>query len=90
MNHIRYLFNSLEQAEIKVNLFIEQNGKADFIWLDKFTKTSAEFNNEGVETVAATFTASYSLDVFWHDLTDSPYGWKSYEINPKNPKHTIF
>ena len=89
----RYLFNSFEQAEIKVNSFLQQNGKADFVWLDSFVETNAEYengNSEGVEIVAATFTESYSLDVFWHDLTESPYGWKSYEIEPNNPKHTIF
>ena len=86
----RYLFNSLEQAEAKVNLFLEQDGKADFIWLDRFVKTNPKYNEEGFEIVAATFTESYSLDVFWHDLIESPYGWESYEINPKNPKHTIF
>ena len=86
----RYLFNSFEQAEAKVNLFLEQDGKADFVWLDKFIKTNAEHNDEYSEIISATFTKSYSLDVFWHELTDSPYGWKSYEIEPNNPSHTIF
>ena len=86
----RYLFNSLEQTQVKVNLFLEQEGKADFVWLNRFVKTNPEYNNEGVEIVAATFTESYSLDAIFHDLTDSPYGWKTYEIEPNNPKHTIF
>tara|TARA_R110000782_G_scaffold229640_1_gene316018 strand:- start:363 stop:632 length:270 start_codon:yes stop_codon:yes gene_type:complete len=86
----RYLFNSFNQTETKVNSFLEQDGKADFVWLDRFVKTKAEYNDEGVEIVAAIYTESYSLDVFWHELTESPYGWKSYEIEPNNPKHTIF
>ena len=86
----RYLFNSFEQAEVKVNSFLEQGGKSDFVWLDKFVKTIAEFDNEGVEIVAATFTESYSLDAYWHDLTESPYGWKTYEVEPNNPRHIIF
>ena len=86
----RYLFNSFEQTETKVNSFLEQGGKGDFIWLDKFVKTTAEFDNEGVEIIAATFTESYSLDVYWHDLTESPYGWKTYEVEPNNPRHIIF
>ena len=89
----RYLFNSFEQTEIKVNSFLEQGGKADFVWLDRFIETNAEYENgdfEGVKIVEETYTESYSLDVFWHDLTESPYGWKTYEIEPNNPKHTIF
>jgi hypothetical protein len=88
--HKRYLFTGKEQAEKKVNLFLEENEKADFVWLDKFELTQAEYDKKGVEIVKATFTKSYSLDVVWHDLTESPYGWKSYEVEPNNPKHVIF
>ena len=86
----RYLFNSLEQAQLKITSFLEQDGKADFVWLDRFIKTNAEYNNQGAEIVAATFTESYSLDAMFHDLIESPYGWKTYEIEPNNPKHVIF
>jgi hypothetical protein len=90
MIYKRYLLTSKEQAEKKVNLFLEENGKADFVWLDKFEITQGEYNDKGVEIVSPTFTKSYSLDVVWHELTESPYGWKSYEVEPNNPKHVIF
>jgi hypothetical protein len=90
MIHKRYLFTGKEQAEKKVNLFLEENGKADFIWLDKFQLTEAEYDKKGVEIVAPTFTKSYSLDAVWHELTESPYDLKSYEVEPNNPKHVIF
>tara|TARA_R110000782_G_scaffold10426_1_gene32582 strand:+ start:915 stop:1184 length:270 start_codon:yes stop_codon:yes gene_type:complete len=86
----RYLFNSFKQTETKVNSFLEQGGKADFVWLDKFIETNPKYNDKGIEIVSSTYTESYSIDVFWHDLIESPYGWKSYEIEPNNPKHKIF
>jgi hypothetical protein len=93
MIYKRYLFNSKEQAESKVNAFIVndvQTVKADFIWLDKFSLTNGEYNEKGIEIVAPTFTELYSLDVLWHDLNDSPHGWKSYEIEVNTPMHVIF
>jgi hypothetical protein len=93
MIYKRYLFTSKEQAESKVNAFIVddvQTVKADFVWLDKFELTQGKYDEKGVEIVAPTFTKSYSLDAVWHNLTESPYGWKSYEVEPNNPKHVIF
>tara|TARA_R110000822_G_scaffold207031_1_gene343200 strand:+ start:193 stop:489 length:297 start_codon:yes stop_codon:yes gene_type:complete len=97
MIYKRYQFNDKQQAEEKVSAFIEVNEqgeevqtiKASFIWLDKFEKVNGTYNEQGEEITAPIFTDSYSLDVVWDDLDKSPYGWKSYEINPKNPKHKV-
>ena len=97
MIYKRYLFNDKQQAEHKVSAFTEVNEqgeevqtvKASFIWLDKFEKVNVTYNEQGEEITAPIFTDSYSLDVVWDDLEQSPYGWKSYEINPKNPKHKV-
>ena len=98
MIYKKYLFNSKEQAETKVDAFTELNEegekvqtvKAEFIWLDKFVLTQGEYDEEGVEIVAPIFTDGYALDVVWYDLDESPYGWKSYEIEPLNPRHVIY
>lgn len=98
MIYKKYLFNSKEQAQSKVDAFTELNEqggkiqtiKADFYWLDKFVLTEGEYNEEGVEVVAPTFTEGYAIDVIWHDLEESPYGWKTYEIEPLTPRHIIF
>ena len=97
MIYKRYLFKDKQQAEQKVSAFTEVNEqgqevqtvKASFIWLDKFVKVNGEYNEQGEEITAPIFTESYSLDVVWDDLEKSPYGWKSYEIEPKNPKHKV-
>tara|TARA_R110000772_G_scaffold188838_2_gene299924 strand:- start:1640 stop:1936 length:297 start_codon:yes stop_codon:yes gene_type:complete len=98
MIYKKYLFNSKEQAETKVDAFTELNEegekvqtvKADFIWLDKFVLTEGEYDEEGVEIVAPTFTPPYSLDVVWHDLDESPSDWVSFEIEPLTPRHVIY
>ena len=98
MIYKKYLFNSKEQAETKVDAFTELNEegekvqtvKAELIWLDKFVLTQGEYDEDGVEIVAPIFTDGYAIDVVWYDLDESPYGWKSYEIEPNTPKHVIF
>jgi len=30
-----------------------------------------------------------AVDVLWEDITESPYGWKTYEINPANPWNRV-
>mgnify|MGYP003650471987 CR=1 FL=1 len=97
MIYKRYQFKTKKQAEKKVSAFIKVNEdgdkvqtiKASFIWLDKFAKVNGTYSEDGKEITAPIFTAPYSLDVVWNDLYESPYGWKSFEIEPKNPKHTI-
>ena len=97
MIYRRYQFNDKARAEQKVSAFIEVNEqgeevqtiKASFIWLDKFEKVNGTYNEQGEEITAPIFTDSYSLDVVWDNLEKSPYGWKSYEIEPKNPKHKV-
>ena len=98
MVYKRYRFNDKAQAETKVDAFMTvneegekvQNVNASFIWLDKFVKVNGTYNEDGEEITAPIFTDPYSLDVVWNDLDESPYGWKSYEIEPLNPKHKIF
>jgi len=30
-----------------------------------------------------------AVDVLWEDITESPYGWKTYEINPAQPWNRV-
>ena len=45
---------------------------------------------QGVEIVAPTYSEGYALDVVWHNLEESPYGWKTYETEPDNPLHKLY
>tara|TARA_R110001632_G_C11149193_1_gene397165 strand:- start:65 stop:331 length:267 start_codon:yes stop_codon:yes gene_type:complete len=87
MAYIRYEFNDKEQAEAKI--LAQEGVNAAFIKLNKFVMTEGTYNNEGVELTAPIFSEGYALDVLWRDLDASPYGWKSYEVEPSNPKHIL-
>lgn len=98
MIHKRYEFNDQEQAEEKIDTFFDvdeegnkvQNIKADFIKLNKFILVQGEYDEDGEEITPPVLTEGYAVDVLWKELDESPYGWKSYEVEPKNPKHKIF
>jgi len=87
-----------EQQDSKIEKFFDideegnkiPNERASFIYLDKFVVTQGEYDEEGVEIVAPTYNEDYALDVVWHNLEESPYGWKTYETEPNNPLHKLF
>ena len=98
MIYKRYEFNDQEQAEEKIDAFFDldedgnkvQNIKASFIKLNKFALEQGEYDEQGNELVAPVLSSGFAVDVLWNDLDESPYGWKSYEVEPSNPKHRIF
>ena len=87
MIYLRYEFNDKEQAEEKIAKLEDVN--AAFIKLNKFVMTEGTYNSEGVEITAPVMSEGYAVDVLWRDLDASPYGWKSYEVEPSNPKHKL-
>ena len=89
MIYLRYEFNDKAQAETKI-LAQGEDVNASFIVLDKFVLTEGVYDSEGVELTAPVFSEGYALDVLWRDLDASPYGWKSYEVTPTEPKHKLF
>ena len=97
MIHKRYKFKDKTQAVNKIdNLFvIDDDGnttpKSKFAVIDlgKFILQDEEVDEGGDVITETIFTDGYAIDVVWHDLEESPYGWKSYEITPDNPKHKI-
>ena len=98
MIYKRYEFNDQVQAEEKIDVFFDldeegnkvPNTKAHFIKLNKFVLIQGEYDSEGLEVVAPVISTGYAVDVLWEEFDESPYGWKSYEVAPLNPKHKIF
>ena len=98
MIYKRYEFNDQEQAEEKIEAYFDideegnkvQNVKAAFIKLNKFVLEQGEYDEQGEEITPPVLSEGYAVDVLWNELDESPYGWKSYEVEPKNPKHKIF
>lgn len=89
MIYIRYEFNDKAQAESKI-LAQGEDVNASFIKLNKFVMTEGTYDEDGVEITAPVFSTGYALDVLWRDLDASPYGWKSFEVTPTEPKHKLF
>ena len=93
MIYLRYEFNDKEQADSKIEAFNNEeeqlNKDAAFIRLNKFVITEGTYDSEGVEITAPVMSTGYAVDVLWRDLDASPYGWKSYEVTPSNPKHKL-
>ena len=87
MIYLRYEFNDKTQAAAKIAKLEDVN--AAFIKLNKFVMTEGTYDSEGVEITAPILSEGYALDVLWRDLDASPYGWKSYEVEPSNPKHKL-
>lgn len=94
----KYEFNSQEQAEQKIADLphIEVDGesylegshtivKLGYIWIEEPTyDVDGNIETDGVKS------DKYSLDVLWDSLDESPYGWKSYEVEPQgNGVHTF-
>jgi len=98
MIYKRYEFNDQEQAESKMDSFFDldqdgnkvQNVKASFIKLNKFVLEQGEYDEAGEEVIPPILSSGYAMDVLWNDLDESPYGWKSYEVEPESPKHRLF
>ena len=98
MIHKRYTFTDKAQADSKISKFFDideegnkiPNERASFIYLDKFVLVKGEYDEQGVEIVAPTYSEGYALDVVWHNLEESPYGWKTYETEPDNPLHKLY
>tara|TARA_B110000503_G_C7166413_1_gene422070 strand:+ start:450 stop:716 length:267 start_codon:yes stop_codon:yes gene_type:complete len=88
MIYIRYEFNDKAQADSKIDA--QEDVNASFIKLDKFVMTEGVNDEEGVEITAPVFSEGYALDVLWRELDASPYGWKSFEVTPTEPKHKLF
>ena len=82
MIHKRYTFVDKAQADSKIEKFFDideegnkiPNERASFIYFPngKFVLVQGEYNEEGVEIVAPTYTVGYALDVVWHNLEESP------------------
>jgi len=87
MIYLRYEFNDKEQAEEKIAKLEDVN--ASFIKLNKFVLEEGTYNEEGEELTPPVLSEGYAIDVLWRELDASPYGWKTYEVEPNTPKHKL-
>jgi hypothetical protein len=96
----KYEFNTQEQAEEKIadlphiedelsgESYLEDNHtivKLGYLYIEQPTfDADGEIEAEGIQS------DKYSIDVLWDGLDESPYGWKTYEVEPEgNGVHTF-
>jgi len=81
LTYIRYEFNDKAQAISKMDAFftIDEDGNRkiqDGVWF----KDLGHINS----------STKYAIDAQWRFLDESPYGWKTYEVNPSKPVHELY
>ena len=95
----KYEFNSEAQALEKINALpyiTDEDGNKhlkdnhSIVKLGNLILNIPEYDEDLNEIVAPIYSEKYSVDVMWDNLNESPYGWKSYEIQVEgNGVHTF-
>ena len=77
----KYEFDSLEQANSKINALGEEHNHT-IVRLGNIVLEQGEYDEEGNVTKEAVYSLKYSVDVMWMGLEKHPYGWgtKAIEI----------
>ncbi|NRA78738.1 MAG: hypothetical protein HRU18_11060 [Pseudoalteromonas sp.] len=98
MKYLRYEFKDEEQFESKLSSLPHEDvdgesvlsESASIIKLGHLVLKDAVYGDGDEIVEEAVISDKYAVDVMWNDLDESPYGWKSYEVYPKNPKHKLY
>lgn len=83
----KYLFESAEQYEKKINGLPEDLQYTEILLPNPINVKDALGDHPELETDDD--LTSVAVDMLWEDITESPYGWKTYEINPTNPWNRV-
>ena len=88
----KYTFDTVEQYVKKINGLPNDVGYTQIL-LENPIKS--EFNlhlghtPEDEKNMKIDEDLTLSVDMLWENITESPYGWKTYEINPTNPWNRV-
>jgi len=77
----KYEFDSLEQANTKINALGEEHNHT-VVRLGNIVLEQGEYDEEGNVTKEPVYSTKYSVDAMWIGLEKHPYGWgtKAIEI----------
>jgi len=76
----KYEFDSLEQANSKINALGEEHNHT-IVKLGNIVLEQGEYDKEGNVTKEAVYSLKYSVDVMWIGLKKHPYGWGTKAID---------
>ena len=83
----KYLFENEEQYLKKIN-GLPENLQYTEILLPNASNPKDTLGDEP-EIETDDDLTSVAVDMLWENITESPYGWKTYEINPTNPWNRV-
>lgn len=83
----KYLFDNAEQYEKKINGLPEDLQYTEILLPNPISPKDALGDEPEIET--DNDLTSVAVDMLWEDIIESPYGWKTYEINPTNPWNRV-
>jgi len=83
----KYLFENAKQYEKKINGLPEDLQYTEILLANAVNPKDALGDEPEIETDDD--LTSVAVDMLWEDITESPYGWKTYEINPTNPWNRV-
>ena len=85
----KYKFKNQKEAEEKIVSIKKNKVKSSIINIGEIIIENPLFDEKGKEIKKAIYDKGWAVDVYWYELDNSPYGWKSHEVDPKNPKHVL-
>jgi hypothetical protein len=88
----KYVFDTAEQYLKKI-----ENLPTDLAYTPIILPNSTQggfalhlgHTREDEKNMEAEEDLTLAVDVLWEDIDESPYGWKTYEINPTNPWNRV-
>ena len=75
----KYEFDSLEQANLKINSLSEGH-KHTVVKLGNIVLEKGEYDVNGDVVKEPVYSVKYSVDVLFIGVDSHPYGWKSYSV----------
>ena len=76
----KYEFDSLEQANSKINS-LDEDHKHTIVKLGNIVLEQGEYDEEGNVTKEAVYSLKYSVDVMWIGIESHPYGWATKSVD---------
>ena len=76
----KYEFDSLEQAETKINALGEEHNHT-IVKLGNIVLEQGEYDEDGNVIKEPVYSLKYSVDAMWIGLDKHPYGWGTKAID---------
>ena len=84
----KYVFNDVDQYKQKIAGLPEDLYYTEIVLPSQVLVTEQPLGDEEL-TEDPIEDNTVAVDMLWEDITESPYGWKTYEVNPTEPWNRV-